>query len=127
MQRAGYEVPRGRRMDYAVACRLRVLGYDDGEAVKIISHARDWNSEIRHGDTPQQDATTEQNRAISTVLSAYHTEDGDKQYMRLLPKKAAFQKEENRFIKLQGAETPHLQHAEQDQPAQQTQRHRRRR
>lgn len=127
MQRAGYEVPRGRRMDYAVACRLRILGYDDGEAVKIISHARDWNSEIRHGDTPQQDATTEQNRAISTVLSAYHAEDGDKQYARLLPKKAAFLKDESRFIKLQRADEPHLQHAAQDQPAQSTQRHRRRR
>ena len=128
MQRAHYEVPTGRRMDYAVACRLRVLGYDDGEATKILSHAREWNDEIRHGDTQTQDATTEQNRATSTVLSAYHTEEGDKQHMRLLPKKAAFQKDENRFIKLQQPEESHLQNAAQDQPAQQdTRRPRRRR
>ncbi|MBT9749216.1 relaxase/mobilization nuclease domain-containing protein [Desulfovibrio desulfuricans] len=127
MQRAGYAVPAGRRLDYAVACRLRVLGYEDGEAVKILSHARDWNSEIRHGDTQTQDAATEQTRAISTVLSAYHTEEGDKQHMRLLPKKAAFQKDENRFIKLQQPEEPNLQHAAQDQPAQQDTRRTRRR
>ena len=128
MQRAGYAVPTGRRLDYAVACRLRVLGYDDGEAVKILSTARDWNSEIRHGDTDPQDAQTEQTRAVSTVLSAYHTEEGDKQHLRLLSKKAAFLKDEKRFIKLQTEEAPTMQHAEQDQPAQQTpQRHRRRR
>lgn len=126
MQRAGYAVPAGRRMDYAVACRLRVLGYDDGEATKILTYAREWNDEIRHGDTDPQDAKTEQTRAISTILSAYHTEDGDKQFNRLLPKKAAFKKEENHFIKLQTEELT-MHQAAQDQPAQPTQRHRRRR
>ena len=127
MQRAGYEVPKGRRLDYAVACRLRVLGYDDGEATKILTYARDWNDEIRHGDTQTQDAQTEQTRAVSTVLSAYHTEEGDKQHARLLSKKAAFLKDEKRFIKLQTEEAPTMQHAAQDQPAQLTPRHRRRR
>ena len=125
MRRAGYEVPTGRRMDYAVACRLRVMGYDDGEATKILTLAREWNEDFRHGDTAPQDAQTEQTRAISTVLSAYHTEEGDKQHARLLPKKAAFLKEENGFIKLKAEENQ--QNAAQDQPVQQTTRHRRRR
>jgi len=127
MKRAGYEVPTGRRMDYTVACRLRVLGYDDGEAVKVLSTAREWNEDFRHGDTAPQDAQTEQTRAVSTVLSAYHTEEGDKQYTRLMPKKAAFLKEENSFIRLKAEETTQEQLAAQDQPVQQTQRHRRRR
>lgn len=73
----------GRNLDYAVACRLRAIGYSDGEAVRIIAHGREWNDEIRHGDTPPQAWDQEVARAWTRVKEAYYTPDGDKAVARL--------------------------------------------
>ena len=73
----------GRNLDYAVACRLRAIGYSDGEAARIIAHGREWNDEIRHGDTPPQPWDQEVARAWTRVKEAYYTPDGDKAVARL--------------------------------------------
>lgn len=73
----------GRNLDYAVACRLRAIGYSDGEATRILAHGREWNDEIRHGDTPPQAWDQEVARAWTRVKEAYYTPDGDRDSGRL--------------------------------------------
>lgn len=74
---------QGRNLDYAVACRLRAMGYSDGEAVRILAHGREWNDAIRHGDTPPQEWRQEIARAQNVVNSAYYTPAGDRDTGRL--------------------------------------------
>lgn len=73
----------GRNLDYAVACRLRAMGYSDGETTRVIAHAREWNEAIRHGDTPPQVWEQELSRAQNVVNSAYRTQAGDRDAGRL--------------------------------------------
>lgn len=73
----------GRNLDYAVACRLRAMGYSDGEAARALVYAREWNEAVRHGDTNPQAWEQELSRAQSVVNSAYYTSAGDRDAGRL--------------------------------------------
>lgn len=73
----------GRNLDYAVSCRLRAMGYSDGEAVRVVSHSREWNDSIRYGDTPPQERNMEIARAQGVVNSAFYTQAGDRDAGRL--------------------------------------------
>ena len=73
----------GRNLDYAVSCRLRAMGYSDGEAVRTVAHAREWNDAIRHGDTAPQEWSMEIARAQGVVNSAYYSPSGDRDAGRL--------------------------------------------
>lgn len=73
----------GRQLDYAVACRLRGMGYSDGEAIRILAHGREWNKEVRHGDTAPQSWEQELLRAQAVVRAAYYTHSGDRDTSRL--------------------------------------------
>lgn len=74
---------KGRALDYAVACRLRAIGYSDGEATRILAHGREWNAEVRHGDTAPQAWEQEVIRAQGVVHAAYYTLAGDRDVGRL--------------------------------------------
>lgn len=73
----------GRNLDYAVACRLRAIGYSDGEVVRVLAHGREWNKNVRHGDTAPQAWNQEILRAQSVVQAAYYTPAGDRDAGRL--------------------------------------------
>ena len=72
-----------RSLDYAMACRLRAMGYSDGEAVRILAHGREWTETVRRGTTPIGTWDQEVARAQGIVQSAYHTPDGDRDSGRL--------------------------------------------
>ena len=74
---------KGRALDYAVACRLRAVGYSDGETTRILAHGREWNDEVRHGDTAPQAWEQEVTRAQGVVHAAYYTQAGDRDAGRL--------------------------------------------
>ena len=74
---------KGRALDYAVACRLRAVGYSDGETTRILAHGREWNDEVRHGDTAPQAWEQEVIRAQGVVHAAYYTLAGDRDAGRL--------------------------------------------
>ncbi|MEG6502152.1 hypothetical protein, partial [Desulfovibrio sp. 1214_IL3152] len=74
-----------RSLDYAMACRLRAMGYSDGEAVRILAHGREWTETVRRGSTPIGTWDQEVARVQKTVRDAYYTPAGDRDSGRLGP------------------------------------------
>ena len=74
-----------RSLDYAMACRLRAMGYPDGQAVRILAHGREWTETVRRGTTPMGTWDQEVARVREIVRAAYNTPDGDRDSGRLGP------------------------------------------
>ena len=72
-----------RSLDYALACRLRAMGYSDGEATRILAHGREWTETVRRGTTPIGTWEQEVTRAQGIVRDAYNTPAGDRDSGRL--------------------------------------------
>lgn len=72
-----------RSLDYAMACRLRAMGYSDGEATRILAHGREWTETVRRGTTPIGTWEQEVTRAQGIVRDAYNTPAGDRDSGRL--------------------------------------------
>lgn len=76
---------KSRPLDYALACRLRAMGYSDGEATRILAHGREWTETVRRGSTPIGTWDQEVARVREIVRAAYNTPDGDRDSGRLGP------------------------------------------
>lgn len=74
-----------RSLDYAIACRLRAMGYSDGEATRILAHGREWTETVRRGSTPIGTWEQEVARVREIVRDAYNTPAGDRDSGRLGP------------------------------------------